>query len=266
MNDTEFKALQGQFADLFSATNETALTAHATTTGNGTQRNGHSLCGINRAGSPVPSQPALRLGSMVETQAAPAASWQQKSSLPAGQISLSTIGRNHLAGCVASHDGLVALPQAAGSIGAPPSLLVCDIAFDGTLGSRGLSLTPKLVEPNAPLCAVAWFSCPGSSATSKLEKKGNELLLAAAWVGSPVTVWRVVRGQGGGSVTGVEQTTPRHAQRLGEYYVPADEQGDNQQHPTVRSLAWHFPGGKRMCTCGSSRSLPIALLFEWVAV
>ena len=250
MNDDAFRKVQAQFASMFAdsaaglvddddeqdpddtapmpslAALEAAVAARAEAT----------LARTGRAEKLV-----VTTATAAVAAAAAAPSWQRQSRLPGGTMTLSTLGRNQLAGCVAGSLGLAALPQPAPSSTGSPSILVCPIDGSGSLSSAGVPLVPTKVTSSATLAAVAW------SASSSGSDHG---LLAAAWSDSakgPATeyavhVWRVYRVAPGSS----SGAAPLRAQLLCRFIG----------REAVKSLCWS-DGRLAVCSPSAIRLLSI---------
>ena len=163
------------------------------------------------------------------TPSAASLSWRCQSRLPGGTMTLSTLGRNQLAGGVAGALGLAALPQPAPSSTGSPSLLVCPIDSDGTLSGSGVPLVPSKVSSSATVTAMAWSETGGRS---------QDGLIAAAWSGGTkaaaseytLQVWRVSRAPNG--TGGAPLRVQLACRRTGR--------------ETIKSLAW---SGTRLAVC-----------------
>lgn len=170
MDDDAFKAVQAKFATMFADSGALVDDDPDDTTEQPMMRPSLAQleAGVARTGraeklapsrSPVP-------------QWRRDVTWQPRSRLPGGTMTLSTLGRNQLAGCVSEQLGLAALPQPAPSSTGSPSLLVCAVDGEGKLSSAGVPLVPPKVPSTATLAAVAWHVNNSDDSSS---------MLAAAW-------------------------------------------------------------------------------------
>ena len=211
MDEEAFRKVQAQFATMFAgsaaglvdeaeldpdaapppmpslAALEASLSARTSAAAARTGRAEH----MNSTKSIVTPPPAT-----TTTTSAASLSWRCQSRLTGGTMTLSTLGRNQLAGSVAGSLGLAALPQPAPSSTGSPSLLVCPIDSEGTLSGSGVPLVPSKVSSSATVTAMAWSESVGRS---------QDGLLAAAWGGGTkasaseytLQVWRVSRAPSG---------------------------------------------------------------------
>lgn len=260
MDDDAFRKVQAQFATMFAgsgaglvddedldpddaappmpslATLEASVAANASAAAARTGRAEKMVATASIAPASVLARPAsTTVASLV---------WRCQSRVPGGTMTLGTLGRNQLTGCVAGDLGLAALPQPAPSSTGSPSLLVCNIDSDGTLSSSGVPLVPSKVSSSATVTAVAWSETGGGI-------QGR--LLAAAWGGSAkgaaaeytLQVWRVSLAATGTS--GV----PLRTQVVCRY----------SGREAIKSLSW---SGARLAVCcpSSIRVLTIRDSFE----
>ena len=266
MDDAAFRKVQAQFATMFadaagtldddseplaesdeggSATTELPLASGAPAAAAGRAIRGEAEApaaplslGAARAARAAAASGAAAAAGTASRGRAGGAGWERRSRVPSGDMALSTLGRNHLAGCVAGRLGVAALPQPAPSARGSPSLLVCPLDAAGALGSAGVPLVPSPAVPSAAtLAAVAW-SAPSAG--------GGECWLAAAWASKAahtVHLWRVAPPEPTAAATAAPPLRVRGAPLC---YTATEP---------VKALAW-APDGAHLAVClGSSLTL-----------